>query len=138
MAPVKNRILVVDDNPEILSEVTSYLRRRGHDIIPASSFGEAVRAYEDNSDFICLLLTDNSMPDGNGKDLARLVIDRSQGTCPCLLMSGNFDWTELTLDVAFAGVRGIQKPFRLSMLYASVLAALATNDRAETHEWPSL
>lgn len=131
MVQIANRILVADDDLEILSEVTSYLRRRGQDIIPTSSFGEAVRAYEDNADSICLVLTDICMPDGNGNDLARLVIDRSQGTCPCLLMSGNFDWSELPPDLTLAGVRGIEKPFGLSMLYASVLAALATTDHPE-------
>ena len=82
-----NRILVADDDPEILHEVTSYLQRRGQVVIPTSSFDEALIAYRDNIASISLVLTDMRMPDGDGKDLVRYVIDRSQGTCPCLLMS---------------------------------------------------
>ena len=46
MAQSANRILVADDDSEILFEVVSYLRRRGQVVIATSSYGEAVQAYE--------------------------------------------------------------------------------------------
>jgi DNA-binding NtrC family response regulator len=126
MAPSANRILVADDDTEILSEVVSYLRRRGQAVIATSSYGEAVQAYNDNADSIGLVLTDIRMPDGDGTDLARMVILRSEGKCPCLMMSGDTGWNDLAPDLKRAGVRSIEKPFGLSLLYASVLGALAT------------
>ena len=126
MVPSTNRILVADDDPDILSEVASYLRRRGQVVIAASSYGEAVQAYDDNAGTICLLLTDVHMPDGNGTDLVRMVIRRSEGKCPCVVMSGDTGWNDLAPDLKRAGVRSIEKPFGLSLLYASVVGAMAT------------
>jgi DNA-binding NtrC family response regulator len=124
-------ILVADDEADLLSEVTGYLRRRGQTVIEANSFGEAMRAYTDNANSIALVVTDINMPDGDGADLARFVIQSSQGTCSCLLMTGHFHPDCLTPDLRAAGVRVLDKPFGLSVLYASVLNTLATTDRGE-------
>jgi DNA-binding NtrC family response regulator len=126
MVQPDNQILVADDETELLSEGAGYLRRPRHSVISASSYSEALRAYTDNADYIGLVLTDIMMPDGNGLDLARLVIDHSNGTCPCLLMSGDFNLEGLESDLTLAGVRSIAKPFSFSNLYASVSGALAT------------
>lgn len=124
-------ILVADDETDLLSEVTGYLRRRGQTVIEATSFGEAMRAYNDNANSIALVVTDINMPDGDGVDLARFVIESSHGTCPCLLMTGRFHPDCLTPDLRAAGVRLLDKPFGLSVLYASILSTLATADRDE-------
>jgi len=125
------RILVADDEPDLLSEVTGYLRRRGQLVIEATSFSEAIRAYNDNARSIALVVTDVHMPDGDGIDLARFVIESSQGACPCLLMTAHFDRDRLAPDLRAAGVRVIDKPFGLSVLYALVLSTLATADKTE-------
>jgi DNA-binding response OmpR family regulator len=123
--PLARHILVADDEPEILSEITGYLRRRGEIVIAVPSFGDAVRAFNDNPDSIALVISDVRMPDGNGVDLARWVIDRSQGRCPCLLMTGHLDQAGLGADLEAAGVRILDKPFGMSALYASILSTLA-------------
>ena len=133
MAQLANRILVADDDLEILEEVTSYLQRRGQVVISTASFDEALIAYRHNMASISLVITDVRMPDGDGMDLVRFVIDWSQGACPCLLMSGNFDRDGLSSDLTLPGVGRIEKPFGLSQLYASVLGALATAGRAESY-----
>jgi len=73
-----NRILVAADEAEILSEIAG----------DVPSCGGAVRAFNDNPDSIALVITNVRLPDGNGVDLARLVIDRSPGKRPCLLIPG--------------------------------------------------
>ncbi len=127
MAELANRILVVDDDLDLLSEVTRYLRRRGQLVMEAMSFSEAQRVYEGNADSIGLVIADVRMPDGNGIDLARWVIGRSQGKCPCLLMTGHLDQAGLGADLEAAGVRILDKPFGMSALYALVLSTLATS-----------
>jgi DNA-binding NtrC family response regulator len=119
-----SRILVADDEPEILLEMTSYLRRRGHFVMNASSIGEATRLYLEWADSIALVVTDMTMSDGNGCDLARLVHERSKGQCPCLIISGNFDSDGLPADLGAAGILSLAKPFSLSMFYAAVLTIL--------------
>jgi two-component system, NtrC family, response regulator PilR len=129
MAQAPHRILVADDEPEILSEIISYLHRRGEVAFGAPSFGGAMRAFNDDSDSIALVITDVRMPDGNGLDLARWVIDRSHGKCPCVLMTGHLDRAGLGSDLAAAGVRILDKPFGMSALYAMVLHTRKNTDR---------
>jgi len=127
MATLAHHILLADDEPEILSEMTSYLRRRGHIVVPVSSKIDGIRAYQDNAERFALVVTDMQMPDGNGCDLARFVIDHSRGTrgiCPCLIISGNFDVNGLPADLRAAGVGSLAKPFSLSFFYASVLVTV--------------
>ena len=131
MARLATRILVVDDDLDLLSEVTRYLRRRGQLVIEATSFSEAQRAYEGNADSIALVITDVRMPDGNGVDLARWVIVRSQGKCPCRLMTGHLHQAGLGADLEAASVRILDKPFAMSALYALVLSKLAKTDKGD-------
>jgi DNA-binding response OmpR family regulator len=128
MAQLANRILVVDDDLDLLSEVTRYLRRRGQLVMEAMSFSEAQRVYEGNADSIGLVITDVRMPDGNGIDLARWVIGRSQGKCPCLLMTWHLHDSDPGADLAAAKVPILDKPFAMSALYALVLSQLAKAD----------
>jgi DNA-binding response OmpR family regulator len=129
-----NRILVIDDDPDVLSEVTQYLRRRGQAVLEATSFREAQRTYENNANSIGLVITDVRMSDGNGVDLARWVIDRSKGECPCLLVTGHLQWDDLGADLEAASVRIVNKPFALSALYALVISMLARADEGQSSE----
>jgi DNA-binding NtrC family response regulator len=122
-------ILVADDEPEILSEIISYLQRRGRVAIGVASFDRAIQAFNDNPGSIALVITDVRMPDGSGVDLARWVIERSQGRCPCLLMTGHLDPAGLGAELAATGVRILEKPFGMSALYAVVLRTLANTDK---------
>ena len=86
-----------------------------------------MKAYNDHSRSIVLVLTDVRMPDGSGVDLARWVIEKSAGACPCLLMSGNFVLGSLDPDLEAAGVGLVEKPFAMSALYTSVLRTIAAS-----------
>ena len=129
MINLTHQILVADDEPEILSEMAIYLRRRNHIVLAASSCGEAIRAYRDNAGSIALVVTDMRMPDGTGCDLVRFVIEHSKGSCPCLMISGNFDSNGLPADLGAAGILSLAKPFSLSMFYASILNMMRRIDR---------
>jgi len=125
-----DRILVADDEPEILSEIAGYLRRRGKIVVDVPSFGGAVQAFHRNPESIGLLITDVRMPDGNGLELARFVIKQSQGKCPCLLITGHFDEAGLGADVEAAGVRVLGKPFAMSVLYNLALTTLTRPEKS--------
>jgi CheY-like chemotaxis protein len=125
-------LLVVDDKPDLLSEVSGYLRRRGLTVIEATSFAEAIRSYRENANSIALVLTDVNLPDGNGLDLARFVTQNSQHACPCLLMTAHLENGSLSPDLRAAGVRIIDKPFGLAVLYALIVGCLATAGCTET------
>lgn len=117
------RILVVDDEPEILAEVAGYLRRRGESIVTASSYKQGLQALEDDAVPIDILLTDGRMPDGSGIDLLRAAIERRGGPRAFILMTGHFEESDLSADLQEAGVVVIYKPFSLAAMYREVGSA---------------
>lgn len=119
----KPLILVVEDEPEILAEVSGFLRRRGERVKTADGFGAAMQALTDESEPVAMLLSDVRMPDGSGIDLIRFVLERSGGRFPCLLMTGHFGQSDLAPDLEGA-VRIVFKPFSLSALYKEVRGCL--------------
>lgn len=121
------RLLVVDDEPEILSEVAGYLRRRGESVVTASSYGQGLKALHDDTQPIDILITDGRMPDGSGIDLLRAAIERPGGPRALILMTGHFEESDLTADLQDAAVVVIYKPFSLAALYREVRAAWDAN-----------
>jgi len=116
----QRRLLVVDDEPEILAEVAGYLRRRGEPVVTASSYRQGLQALEDDAVPIDILITDGRMPDGSGIDLLRAAIGRPGGPHAFILMTGHFEESDLTADLVEAGVVVMHKPFSLSALYRQV------------------
>jgi two-component system response regulator PilR (NtrC family) len=122
--PARN-LLVVDDEPEILSEVVAYLRRRGETVVAAASFTEAMQTLSDDTVPIDILITDGRMPDGSGIDLLKAALGRSCRPQSLIMMTGHFEESDLTPDLKEAGVIIVNKPFSLGALYRELGAAAA-------------
>ncbi len=117
-------LLVVEDEPILLAEVVEYLTRRGEKVIGASSYAEAARILADCSQKISALITDARMPDGNGIDLIRSVIERCTD-CFCILMTGHVrEGGPDVDDLRNAGVRIVHKPFPPSVLHRELRAGI--------------
>lgn len=117
------RLLVVDDEPEILAEVAGYLRRRGEVVVTAASLKHGMQALDDETAPIDILITDGRMPDGSGIDLLRAAIEQRGAPRVFILMTGHFDENDLTADLQDAGVVVVYKPFSLAALYRAVGSA---------------
>jgi len=128
--PRASRVLVVEDEPEILMEVAGYLRRRGDQVQTASGFGAAMRLLDEGQP-IDLVISDARMPDGSGLDLIRTVLQRFGGRIPCLLMTGHLEQVDIAGDLQAAGVRIVLKPFSLAAMHREVRQLL---DEAATNE----
>jgi DNA-binding NtrC family response regulator len=63
------RILIVDDEPDMVETCTRFLRRRGHEVLPTTDPAEAVALLESRRPD--LLLTDYKMPGVDGMELLR-------------------------------------------------------------------
>ncbi len=113
-------VLVVEDELEILAEVTAYLRRRGVIVVPVSTYEQAVPALNDAAAPVDVLVTDARLPDGNGIDLIRMAIRLEGGPRTCILMTGHLDESDFAQDLRTAGVKIIFKPFSLSALYREI------------------
>jgi len=119
-------IVVVDDDPEMLSMVYDHLKRSGYQVRAFNSSPEAVK-YLSSGDIDALgtelLLTDLRMPELDGLDLLQQV-RRLPNQFPVIIMTAF-----ATVDTAVEGLRRgafdyITKPFKLGELSLTVERAL--------------
>jgi signal transduction histidine kinase/CheY-like chemotaxis protein len=116
-------ILVVEDEPAILSLTKTMLERLGYQVLAASTPVEAIRMAAEYSGQIHLLMTDVVMPEMNGRDLA----SKLSSTFPHLkklYMSGYTANVIAHHGVLDEGVLFIQKPFSQNDLARWIRAAL--------------
>lgn len=81
------RILVIDDEPDVVSYLETLLRDNGYEVVATTESGEAMRlARQSRPDLICL---DISMPEPTGVRLYRdLREDRNLADVPVLMITG--------------------------------------------------
>jgi len=120
------RILVVDDEPEILRATERVLVRAGFAVDTALDLGAAVALAEKVR--FGLALVDQRLPDGTGLDLLHRLRATQPG-CQRMLMSGYLD-LPVALGAVNAGevARVLEKPVSTEILLESVRAALRTQD----------
>src|SRR4051812_29480353 len=91
------KVLVVDDEPSILSVTEQILRRAGHSVVKAGSPDHALQIYHTRKSEIDLVVCDMVMPGMNGREVARQIHSEPDSP-PVILMSGSPDIGEpLTL-----------------------------------------
>jgi two-component system, cell cycle sensor histidine kinase and response regulator CckA len=121
-------ILVVDDDPEVLSLAVDILRMAGYNILSTTDPRHALRLARTHAEPLHLLLTDVVMPLMNGMQLATEV-QALRPEVKILLISAYR--TKETDDYRMRlGLRGLflDKPFTVTALTAAVRSLLS--DRA--------
>lgn len=109
-------ILLVDDDATILGTSRMMLEALGYAVVAVGSSREAIDEISQDASRFSLVLTDLSMPDMDGRELA-VKIRENGYTGPIAVVSGYaLELEELGAD--FAGV--LMKPFRLSELGSRV------------------
>jgi two-component system, cell cycle sensor histidine kinase and response regulator CckA len=119
----KETVLVVEDEPAILSLSRRMLEKQGYHVIAAATPGEAIRLAEAYAGEIQLLMTDVVMPEMNGRDLARKLLS-FYPNLKRLFMSGYTANVIAHHGVLDEGVHFIQKPFSIKDLAAKVREAI--------------
>ncbi|MEW5850713.1 MAG: response regulator transcription factor [Myxococcota bacterium] len=116
---MKEKILVVDDDPTILQATLDLLRDEGYEVQGARNGREALGALLGEPD---LILMDLMMPVMDGQELLRTVreCERYQGT-PLIVMSAG---VHLAAMAAVYGATWLQKPFGMEGLLAAVTSSL--------------
>jgi len=117
------RILIVDDDPNILFLLTQYLAQLGPDYqVEACSSGSEALALS-RVRLFDLVISDYNMAGLNVLQLAQTLRER-QPELKFILMSGH-DEALLIQKVAELGLSGfIAKPFTMASFYAAVRSAL--------------
>lgn len=67
------RILLVEDEPDVLSFITSLLQRQGYRLVVAHNGKEALKILKEDPEKFDLLITDLIMPELDGKTLASMA-----------------------------------------------------------------
>jgi PAS domain S-box-containing protein len=120
-------ILLVEDEPVILSITRKFLTRLGYKVLVAGTPDEAIRQAEFHADKIHLLVTDVVMPEMNGRDLSVRLSSLRPGL-KCLFMSGYTSDVISHHGVLEESVTFIQKPFSPEELAAKIRAVLGAGE----------
>jgi two-component system cell cycle response regulator len=119
----RTKILLVDDQPDLLSTVEYRLRFAGCEVVTASNGQEGLaKAASEHPD---LILLDKNMPIMNGQEmLERLRADPSLKSIPVIMLTAQCE----SQDIAGASALGISdyvtKPFDFTQLMDKVHAAV--------------
>jgi two-component system KDP operon response regulator KdpE len=112
------RVLVVDDEPQILRALTINLRARHYDVITAATGADALASAAAHPPDLVIL--DLGLPDLDGVDVVRGL--RGWCTAPIIILSGRTDSAD-KVDALDAGADDyLTKPFGVDELMARVRA----------------
>lgn len=119
------RVLVVDDDPDLRELLTGRLRRVGCIVVPIPTGSDALVALRETAvSSIDLVLIDLRMPGLSGLEVLRRV-RLELGTIPALLMTA-YAADEVRAAALALGIHVIEKPFTFETLRRSmVLLALS-------------
>lgn len=127
MTAHKTRVLIVDDEPQILRFLRTTLGANGFEVIEAANAAEALRhAAADAPDVIVL---DLGLPDMDGKEVIKRLREWSQ--TPIVVLSARAREAE-KIEALDAGADDyVNKPFGIGELMARIRAALRHKLKSE-------
>ena len=121
---VSKRVLVVDDEPQILRALQTNLRGAGYDVVTAANAGEALAAAAMRPPDAVIL--DLVLPDGRGTDVAREL--RRWSRAPIIVLSVVGEEQEKVAALDAGADDYVTKPFGIDELLARLRAALRRAD----------
>lgn len=121
MSVNKAKVLLVDDDPVILTAISEFLRMEGHKIVHAPNLKSAYRVLEVEAPDLAVV--DYSLPDGDALEFLRVA----RGVNPIMksiVLTGN-----ATIDLAVKSIKEgaehfLTKPVEFAVLAATVRASL--------------
>jgi EAL domain-containing protein (putative c-di-GMP-specific phosphodiesterase class I) len=120
-APVKGRILLVDDDEEVIRGVARALRRGGFAVVTAGNGSEASERLGESS--FDTVISDISMPAMTGIDLLRVVRQRDLDV-PVVLMTGSPTLETATRAIQLGVIAYVIKPVDIPELVATAERAV--------------
>lgn len=119
MVAITDKILVVDDEEEIVTFVKDSLAMEGYQVLTAFNGREAI---EQVNNTISLIILDVMLPDMNGFEICQKI--REKHTCPILFLSADGRETSRIEGLMVGGDDYITKPFSIRELKARMIANL--------------
>jgi CheY-like chemotaxis protein len=116
-------ILLVDDEPMILSALELVLADEGYRVFTALSAKEALGIFETNRPELHLIVTDIRLKDANEMEFIRALRARDP-RCPIIAISGVVKSSQFEKDLLAIGVPFLAKPIKGEVLLSAVKSAL--------------
>ena len=120
------RILIVDDETEVVAMLQSFLQRNGYQALCALDGAEAVSRAVERPD---LILLDINMPQMDGIEVCKAI--REVVSCPILFLTARDQDADKIEGFAVGGDDYIVKPFSLAELGARIEAHLRRDRRSK-------
>src|SRR5881397_2333608 len=108
------RVLLVDDDVELLDLMSYALRREGYTIITAADGAQALRRYEGEQPDIILL--DVNMPKLNGFEVCRRI--RHESETPIIMLTARDEEEDIVRGLQLGADDYMTKPFSAKQLAA--------------------
>lgn len=122
------QILVVDDEPSIVTLLKFNLEKSGFDVLTATTGGEALETIERQAvDFIIL---DLMLPEMDGLEVCRMIRQKSIST-PILMLTAKDDEIDKILGLELGADDYLTKPFSPREVIARVKAILRRTEQAQ-------
>lgn len=121
---MKYKLLIIDDDRELLKMLKSYFELKGYQIVTAQDGMEALDKIRMIPDIILL---DINMPKMDGIELCRLI--RNTTHCPILFLTAKSEEQDRINGLLSGGDDYIVKPFSLKELDARMTAHLKREER---------
>jgi DNA-binding response OmpR family regulator len=119
-----DKILIVDDEKDVVSLLKDYFEINGYDIMTAKNGTEAIKQSEKQPDIILL---DVNMPDLDGLEVCKRI--RNFVSCPILFLTAKMDDADKINGFSAGGDDYIVKPFSIDALGARVSAHIRRERR---------
>ena len=118
---MNNKILVIDDDTDILKVLKANLELHKFDVITAASWSEGQKALAlDKPD---ILLLDLMLPDGDGVDICR-ELRKQHSTMPIIMLTAKDKISDKVIGLESGADDYVVKPFETLELIARIKACL--------------
>jgi CheY-like chemotaxis protein len=120
---MKQRILVVDDEPQIRSMLREWLTRVGFDVSEASDGKEAIETLR--KELFDVVIADILMPEKDGLEVI-MYLQRERPLTKCVAISSPSNRVFLQSAQLLGATRVVEKPFTPAEIEAAVRDVLAS------------
>jgi DNA-binding NtrC family response regulator len=117
------KILLVDDEPNVLNLASLVLKGAGHSVITSKNGVEGLRTFTDAQDSFTVLVTDVQMPLMDGIEMAKAIKSKKK-EMKVIFISGYSPTKEITDLILEWDAQFVAKPFDLTQFRNAVLNAL--------------
>jgi len=114
------KLLVVDDDSDMLAVVSFALRQAGYPVVQANSYGTALAVYRAEAPDLAIL--DINLPGGSGFELCAAL--RAESALPIMMLTARGEEADLVRALELGADDYLTKPFSPRTLLARVKALL--------------